>query len=193
MLQPNRVNDKGNTVQLPVPDIRVRHYFLRADDPDKAAEVQSLVRRLQRMDVAVYRLTSPLSVPDFTPYGRAAAASVLPSGTYWVPMAQAQKHWIQALLNEDTYVPFPYFYDVSGWSNPLLFNVAGGRSGAVLTPVAQLVPPLAEPPAPSLPANRPSVAVFRPSSSTAARESEGWLRYLLERVWAPSVHVRRGR
>ena len=59
-LQANRVNDKGNTVQLPVPDIRVRHYFLRADDPDKTAEVQSLVRRLQRMDVAVYRLTAPL-------------------------------------------------------------------------------------------------------------------------------------
>ena len=192
-LQPNRVNDKGNTVQLPVPDIRVRHYFLRADDPEKAAEVQSLVRRLQRMDVAVYRLTSPLSVPDFTPYGRTAAASVLPSGTYWVPMAQAQKHWIQALLNEDTYVPFPYFYDVSGWSNPLLFNVAGGRSGAVLTPVAQLVPPLAEPPAPALPANRPSVAVFRPSSSTAARESEGWLRYLLEqRVGLPYTSVAAG-
>ena len=36
-LQPNVVNDKGNTVQLAVPDVRVRHYFLRADDPDKAA------------------------------------------------------------------------------------------------------------------------------------------------------------
>ena len=53
--------------------IRVRHYFLRADDPAKAAEVQSLVRRLQRMDVEVYRLTAPLSVPDFTPYGRPRA------------------------------------------------------------------------------------------------------------------------
>ena len=125
-------------MQLPVPDIRVRHYFLRADDPDKAAEVQSLVRRLQRMDVEVYRLTAPLAVPDFTPYGRAAAATTLPAGTYWVPMRQAQKHWIQALLNEDTYVPFPYFYDVSGWSNPLLFNVAGGRSGALLAPAAEL-------------------------------------------------------
>ena len=38
-------------------------------------------------------------------------------------MAQAQKHWVQAMLNEDTYVPFPYFYDVSGWSNPLLMNL----------------------------------------------------------------------
>ena len=184
LLQPNVVNDKGNTVQLAVPDIRVRHYFLRADDADKAAEVQSLVRRLQRMDVEVYRLTAPLAVPDFTPYGRAAAATTLPAGTYWVPMRQAQKHWIQALLNEDTYVPFPYFYDVSGWSNPLLFNVAGGRSGALLAPAAELAAPLAEPPAPSLPADPPAVAVFRPSSSTTARESDGWLRYLLERVWA---------
>ena len=90
------------------------------------------------MDVSVYRLTAPLSVPDFTPYGRAPTPTVLPAGTYWVPMAQAQKHWIQALLNEDTYVPFPYFYDVSGWSNPLLFNVSGGRSGAILTPGAEL-------------------------------------------------------
>ena len=171
-------------MQLPVPDIRVRHYFLRADDPDKAAEVQSLVRRLQRMDVDVYRLTAPLSVPDFTPYGRPAAATVLPAGTYWVPMAQAQKHWIQALLNEDTYVPFPYFYDVSGWSNPLLFNVAGGRSGAVLAPVAQLVRAARRAACAGAAGRSPAVAVFRPSSSTAARESEGWLRYLLEQVWA---------
>ena len=184
LLQPNVVNDKGNTVQVPVPDIRVRHYFLRADDPDKASEVQSLVRRLQRMDVVVYQLTAPLSVPDFAPYARPGAPAVLPAGTYWVPLQQPQKHWIQGLLNEDTYVPFPYFYDVSGWSNPLLFNVAGGRSGALLSPAAAPVPPLAEPAAPALPADRPSVAVFRPSSSTAARESEGWLRYLLEQVWA---------
>ena len=80
----------------------------------------ALVRRLQRMDVQVYRLTAPLTVPDFKPYGRPARATVLPAGTYWIPMAQMQKHWIQAMLNENTYVPFPYFYDVSGWSNPLL-------------------------------------------------------------------------
>ena len=43
----------GTTVQQPVPDIKVRHYFLRADDPAKARESQALVRRLQRMDVEV--------------------------------------------------------------------------------------------------------------------------------------------
>ena len=182
-LEPNEVNDKGNTVQLQVPNERVRHYFLRADDAAKAAEVQMLVRRLQRMDVEVYRLTAPLSVPDFKPYGRSTGAAVLPAGTYWIPMAQMQKHWIQGLLNEDTYVPFPYFYDVSGWSNPLLFNVSGGRSGAVLSPAAELVAPVAEPAAPGLPASPPRVGLYRISGGTSSLESSGWLRYLLERVW----------
>ena len=182
-LEPNEVNDKGNTVQLEVPNEKVRHYFVRADDPAKAAEVQTLVRRLQRMDVDVYRLTAPLNVPDFKPYGRPAGATTLPAGTYWIPMAQAQKHWIQGQLNENTYVPFPYFYDVSGWSGPLLLNVSGGRSGAVLSPAAELAAPLAEPAAPPLPASPPRVGVYRISGGTSGFESEGWLRYLLDQVW----------
>ena len=182
-LEPNEVNDKGNSVQLAVPNEKVRHYFLRADDPAKAAELQALVRRLQRMDVDVYRLTAPLSVPDFKPYGRASSTTVLPAGTYWIPMAQAQKHWIQGLLNENTYVPFPYFYDVSGWSNPLLFNLSGGRSGAVLSPAAELAAPLGAPPAPPLPAPLPRLGVYQISGGTSASESTGWLRYLLEQIW----------
>ena len=56
----------------------------------------------------------------------------MPPGTWYVPMAQMQKHWVQAMLNEDTYTPFPYFYDVTAWSQPLLFNVRGGYSGRSL-------------------------------------------------------------
>ncbi|HZB51467.1 MAG TPA: M14 family zinc carboxypeptidase, partial [Mycobacteriales bacterium] len=121
-LEPNEIVNPGNELVTQVPDRAVRHYFLRADDPAKADEVRALVRRLQRMDVQVSRLVRPLRVPDYTPYHRASRTTVLPAGTYWVPMAQAQKHWVQAMLNEDTYTPFPYFYDVTGWSNPLLFN-----------------------------------------------------------------------
>jgi hypothetical protein len=182
-LQPNEVNDPGNTVTLPVPTYPVRHYFIRADDPTKAREVQRLVRRLQRTDVDVYRLTAPLTVPDFKEYGRPMATTVLPAGTYWIPMAQQQKHWIQALLGEDTYVPFPYFYDVSGWSNPLLLNLKGGRSGTVLNPAAVRVSLLPEPPEPALPADVPAVAVFQPGTTTSANQSTGWLRYLLEQRW----------
>ncbi|MGH2921157.1 MAG: M14 family zinc carboxypeptidase, partial [Gaiellaceae bacterium] len=182
-LQPNEVNDPGNTVERPVPTDPVRHYFIRADEPSKAREVQSLVRRLQRTDVAVYRLTAPLAVPDFKEYGRPVGAAVLPAGTYWIPMAQQQKHWIQALLGEDTYVPFRYFFDVSGWNNVMLFNVTGGRSGAVLNPTATLVGLLPQPPDPPLPSVVPSVAVFQPGTTTSANQSTGWLRYLLEQRW----------
>jgi hypothetical protein len=183
-LEPNEVNDPGNVVTLPVPTDPVRHYFLPAGDPAKAVDLQRLVRRLQRANVAVYRLTAPLSVPDFKEYGRDPAARVLPAGTYWIPMAQQQKHWIQAILGEDTYVPFPYFYDVSGWNNALLLNLEGGRSGTELNPVATRVPLLPEPAAPALPADLPSVAVYQLSStSQSALQSTGWLRWLLEQRW----------
>jgi zinc carboxypeptidase len=179
-LEPNFVNDKGSRLLFQVPTDPVRHYFL-LDDSDKQAELQSLVRRLQRMDVSVYRLTAPLAVPDFRPYGRSPRATRLPAGTYWIPMAQQQKHWIQGMLNEDTYVAFPYFYDISGWSNPLLLNVPGGRSGEILAPSATLVSARAEPAPPALPADVPRIAVFRTSGSGA--ESVGWLSYLFDQVW----------
>jgi hypothetical protein len=181
-LEPNFVNDKGSRLLFQVPTDLVRHYFL-LNDQDKQPELQALVRRLQRMDVAVYRLTAPLSVPDYKPYGRSARPTVLPTGTYWIPMAQQQKHWIQAMLNEDSYVAFPYFYDISGWSNPLLFNLDGGRSGEMLGPAFETVGPQGAPPAPVPPGPIPSIAVLRTSNSTSARESAGWLAYLFDQVW----------
>jgi len=169
-----------------VPDLCVRHYFLRADDPGKAREVQALVRRLQRMDVEVRRLTAPLAVPDFRAYGRAAAATTLPAGTYWIPMAQRQKHWVQSMLNESTYTPVGYAYDIVGWSNPLLFNVDGGSSGAVLSPRSTVAGAQPEPAPPALPSERPTVAVYSMSPQfTRGIESSGWLRWLLDR-WGVS-------
>jgi hypothetical protein len=50
-----------------VPDQKVRHYFFK-DEPSKRREMTMLIRRLQEMDVAVYRLNAPLRVPDLKPY-----------------------------------------------------------------------------------------------------------------------------
>ena len=125
------------------------------------------------MDVSVYRLSEPLAVPDYKPYGRSARAMTLPAGTYWIPMAQQQKHWIQGMLGEDTYVAFPYFYDISGWSNPLLFNVRGGRSGALLSPPAELVAQQAEPGAPVPEGDVPRIAVLRTSGSRRLSRPDG--------------------
>jgi Zinc carboxypeptidase len=183
-LEPNEIVNPGNEVVTEVPTDPLRHYFVRNDNPNTASETQALIRRLQRMDVEVYQLTEPLTVPDYTPYARASRNETLPAGTYWIPMAQAQKHWVQAMLNEDTYTPFPYFYDVTGWSSALLFNVDGGYSGTELSPVATPVGPMAQPPALDPPSPGPAIAVYQISAgSTASIESTGWLRYLLEQVW----------
>ena len=182
LLEPNAVYAPGSTVLQPVPDLKVRRYFLRADDPAKEREVRALVRRLQRMDVRVDRLTRSLTVPDFTPYGRAARPERLPAGTYVVEMAQRQKRWVQAMLNEDTYVPFPYFYDVTAWSQPLLFDVQGGYSGKTLPQLRSApVGALRDPGPPRPPRRAPEIALYSMSPDfVRGIESSGWLRWLLD-------------
>jgi hypothetical protein len=54
-------------------------------------------------------------------------------------MAQPQKHWIQAIMGEDGYAPFAYFYDVSSWSNPLLMGVNTVFTGDDVKPASVLV------------------------------------------------------
>jgi hypothetical protein len=182
-LEPNELVNPGELVNQ-VPDMEVRHYFITERRRSKQNEVLALVRRLQRMDVDVERLRKPLEVPDFTLYGRETRSRTLPAGTWYVPMAQMQKHWVQAMLHEDSYTPFPYFYDVTGWSQPLLFNVRGGYSGEPLKIKAESADEVSNPSAPAWPGDAPRVALFQTSqTSTAAIESSGWLRYLLERAW----------
>lgn len=180
VLEPNEVVQPENEVLNEVPDRKVRHYFLHADNPVKSAQVQEIVRNLQRRDIDVYQLTEPAEVPDYKPYGRDERATTLPGGTYWIPMAQGQKHWVQAMLNEDTHTPFPYFYDVTAWSLPLLGDVQGGSSGARLDPAARQVSQLPEPDSPE-PAEVPEVGVLQLSPEWA--ESVGWLRYRLDQEW----------
>jgi hypothetical protein len=182
IFEPNAVFQKGHRVLEEAPTGAVaRHYFLR-DDEAKAYEVQRLIRRLQRMDVELSRLTEPLDVPDFRAYGRPAAPTTLPAGTYWIPMAQARKHWVQSMLNEDTYIPHDVTYDVTGWSNPLLMNVPGGFTASDLDPVGAPVDPLAEPAWPFDAAEAASVALFEGPGSTAL-ESRGAVRWLFAEVW----------
>lgn len=169
-------------VRRPVDPRPVRHYFVLPNE-GKHPEVRRLIRRLQRMDVTVHVLESPLQVPDFRPYGRPSRTRTLPAGTFWIPMAQAQKHWIQSMLNEDTYLPTNFTYSLSGWSNPLLFNLDAGLSGARLDPDASTAPAMTEPEPPAPPPNLPRIGLFRMSKGTYSAESWGAMRWLLETRW----------
>ena len=183
-LEPNQVYNEGNEVLNPFPGRRVHHCFVRPDAPGQERGGALVARRLQRMGVGVDRIVEPLSVPDYREYGRPPAPTTLPAGTYWISLAQAQKHWIQGMLNEDTYTPFPYFYDVTGWSLPLLGNVGGGSSGLVVNPQAVPAAQVAAPPPPAPPATVPRIGVLSLSATaTSAIESTGWLRYRLEQEW----------
>ena len=116
-----------------------------------SGDVAKLMRDLQSTGVNVYRLDQDVTVSDgvhhFGPGG--SVTDTLPAGTLWIPMAQPQKHWIQAVLGEEPFVPFAYFYDVGSWSYSLLRGMDGNGvltrnlpSGVQMTHVSQPPPPI---------------------------------------------------
>ena len=136
-VEPNAVTQKGHTViEDPPEDAFVRHYFLarRRGEGVRGAAADPAPAADGRRALPADRAAPGPRLPRLRPAGGAHRA---PAGTYWIPMAQARKHWVQSMLNEDTYIPHDVTYDVTGWSNPLLMNVPGGFSAAELEPVAE--------------------------------------------------------
>ena len=170
-------------VSQPVPDRTVRHYFLRADDPDKAREVQGLVRRLQRMDVEVRRLSAPLSVPDYRAYGRAPAATTLPAGHLLDPDGAAP----EALDPGDAQREHLHAGRLRLRHRRLEQPAPVQRRGRLLRRGALAEgdgrrPRQAEPAPPALPSKRPSIAIYSMSPQfSRGIESSGWLHWLLDR------------
>jgi hypothetical protein len=179
-LQPNHIFNPGHRLQRRVPKRPVCGYFLLGN----SRETRLTVSRLQTAHVIVDRLSHRTLVPDYRPYGDAPRRRTLPAGTYWISLAQAQKHWVQATLNEDTYVPFPYFYDVSGWSLPLLAGIQGGSTGRHLHAPVVRVPKLRKPIAPRPHHALPRIAVLDQWARTSNDyQYSGWLKWRLAQDW----------
>jgi hypothetical protein len=134
-LQPNQLYRPGE-VLLEVPTTPLRHYFIPNDRA--YSNVARMIDRLLTFNVEVYQLTSDIQVSDLRHYGYPSAPGTVKRGSFWIPMNQPRKHWIQAALHEDNYVPFPYFYDTTGWSNPQLLALDATFSGDVLSSVPSL-------------------------------------------------------
>jgi len=180
-LEENAVFEPHHDLFQDVPDDAVRGYYI-ANDPDRAYEIDLLIRRLQRMGVEVRQLTAPLALGDFHPYGEDGGPASLPAGTYWITLAQAKKHWIQAMLNEETWIPFDVTYDVTAWSNPLLMNLDGGWSGNSVSPASTVVPTVAAPEW-GMTAGDLKVLLLENNRSTRGYESAGQAAYLFGDVW----------
>jgi len=179
-LEPNHVFNPGSDLLRRVPKRRVCGYFLLGG----SRETRLVVSRLQTAHVRVDRLVHRTVVRDFRPYGDPPRRRVLPAGTYWVSLAQPQKHWVQAMLNEDTYVPFPYFYDVSGWSLPLLAGIRGGSTGRPVHARVARVPRLHVPATPRPHGRLPRIAVLDQWKKTSnGYQYSGWLKWRLAQDW----------
>lgn len=184
VLMPNRVYERENDVRVPVPRDAVRHYFIRDDEPASTSETRRLVRLLQRMDVEVHQLTHTLTVPDYHPHRESPRRETLPVGTYWIPMAQRQKHWIQAAMNEDTYVPINQAYGLTGFSLALLSGATCGWTGAVVHPRARVAPPMPKPAAPKHHGRMPKIKIYwNGEKSFYSWQGTRWLQFLFDHEW----------
>jgi hypothetical protein len=103
-----------------------------------SGDVAQTIKDLQYVGVRVYKLSQAVTIPgvhrfgDFNVNAVAGQGSpdltqtmTLPAGTLYIPMAQGTKHWIQAVLDENPYLPFNYFYDEVTWSYSLLRGFSG--------------------------------------------------------------------
>lgn len=138
-LQPNQIVSPTHTVTWQVPDEKVYGYYYLPNNHD--GDVSKMLSVLQRAGVKAYRINQDTPVAGIHAFGDMtvndpnaegperqtpnAVAGTLSEGTLYIPMAQSMKHWIQAVLGEDPFVPYAYFYDVAGWS----FSELKGMSG----------------------------------------------------------------
>ncbi len=157
-LQPNKLVSPLHDTINQQPDIDVCGYFFRPDA--HTGDLARLLRALQEVGVKVYSLDSAVGVAGLHEYGKADTTGTLPRGTLYIPMGQAQKHWIQAVLGEDPFIPYNYYYDVVTWSYGLQRGLAGdGFLTRPLAPGARLTElgPVA---LGSAPAGAPAVYAF---------------------------------
>jgi hypothetical protein len=122
-LQDNKLVSPLHDVMTQQPNINVCGYFYRPDQ--HSGDVSVLIHDLTELGVHVYKIDRDTAVGGLHEFGHADTMGLLPAGTLWIPMAQSQKHWIQAVLGEDPFIPYPYFYDVVTWSYSLQRGLAG--------------------------------------------------------------------
>ena len=141
------------------------------------------MRRLQRMDVEVYRLTAPLAVPDFKPYGRAGGRDGSAGGHLLDPDGADAEALDPIDAEREHLRAVPVLLRRQRLEQPAAVQPQRGPLGCRADARRRARGAARRSPAPPLPAQPPRVGVYQISGGTSARESTGWLRYLLEQVW----------
>ena len=128
-LQMNKLVSPLHTQIFDQPNASVCGYFFPPGQ--SSGDTARLIHELTSVGVHVYKLNTAVNAAGVHPFGfgeytpnPSPRVQTLPAGTLYVPMNQGQKHWIQAILGEDPYLPYPYNYDVVQWSYPLTRGLA---------------------------------------------------------------------
>jgi hypothetical protein len=148
-LQPNKlVSPLHDTITQQVPeggDAAVCGYFYKPGQ--HTGDVASLLKNLTEVGVHVYRFNQDTTMAGVREFGKTPTTETLPAGTLYIPMAQPMKHWIAAVLEEDPFIPYNYYYDVVDWSYSTQRGLAGdgwltvnppATTTATMTPVASI-------------------------------------------------------
>jgi hypothetical protein len=160
------------------PNVNVCGYYFLPNA--HSGDVAGTIKDLQRAGVNVYRLTAPLTIAgahrfgDFDinavqggPSPALTQTATLPVGTLYIPMAQGTKHWIQAVLGENPFLPFHYFYDKVTWSYSLLRGFAGNGFLTQKPPAGTPMTLIGDPSLGSAPTTSQAVYAFNTDSLTA--------------------------
>jgi Zinc carboxypeptidase len=142
-----------------------------------SGDVATTIKELQRAGVNVYRLTAPLTIAGAHRFGNfdinavqgglspaLTETTTLPIGTLYIPMDQRTKHWIQAVMGENPFLPFHYFYDKVTWSYSLLRGLAGDGFLTQKPPAGTAMTPIRDPGQGSAPPSAQPVYAFNTDS-----------------------------
>src|SRR5205823_1513787 len=142
-----------------------------------SGDVATTIKELQRAGANVYRLTAPLTIAGAHRYGHFNVNAVqggaspaltetttLPAGTLYIPLDQGAKHWINAVLEENPFLPFHYFYDKVTWAYPLLRGFGGDGFLTQKPPAATPMTLIGAPAEGSSPATAQAVYAFNTDS-----------------------------
>jgi hypothetical protein len=110
------------------PEVSICGYYFKPGL--HSGDTAHILKLLQNREVKVYRLTQPVTVGGAHDWGtnvpaKTTTTETLPAGTLYIPDSQTMKHWINATLEENPYIPYPYYYDVVDWAFSQLSDAAG--------------------------------------------------------------------
>jgi hypothetical protein len=110
------------------PEISICGYYFKPGL--HSGDTAHILKLLQDREVKVYRLSQPVTVSGAHDWGKNVSdkttkTETLPAGTLYIPDSQTMKHWINATLEENPYIPYPYYYDVVDWAFSQLSDAAG--------------------------------------------------------------------